>query len=100
MTVFRHRFIILNITLASVLGGCGFFYPQEVEFYDPECQIIAKKYVLESVGVSGIGVSCQNEGCLIAMIPAAASAVVSGSIVVVGNVIHWLEKQGRCQRTD
>jgi hypothetical protein len=27
---------------------------------------------------------------------AAASVVVSGSIVVVGNVVYWLEKQGKC----
>ena len=26
----------------------------------------------------------------------AASAVVSGSIALVGNVIYWFEKQGRC----
>lgn len=26
---------------------------------------------------------------------AAASAIVSGSIVIVGNVVYWFEKQGR-----
>ena len=29
---------------------------------------------------------------------AAASAIVSGSIVIVGNVVYWFEKQGRCLR--
>jgi len=27
---------------------------------------------------------------------AAASAVVSGSIVLVGNIVYWAEKQGKC----
>lgn len=27
---------------------------------------------------------------------AAGSAVVSGSIVLVGNTIYWLEEQGKC----
>ena len=26
----------------------------------------------------------------------AVSYIVSGSIVVIGNVVHWVEKQGRC----
>jgi len=88
------------LSLLACLGGCGFFYPQEVEFYDEECQIVVNKLELRSIGLSGVGVSCQNEGCLITLIPAAASAVVSGSIVVVGNVIYWLEKQGKCQRLE
>jgi hypothetical protein len=28
---------------------------------------------------------------------AAASAVVSGSIAVVGNVVYWIEQQGQCK---
>jgi hypothetical protein len=27
---------------------------------------------------------------------AATSAVVSGSIAVVGNVVYWFERQGQC----
>jgi hypothetical protein len=26
----------------------------------------------------------------------AASAVISGSIAVVGNAVYWFERQGRC----
>jgi hypothetical protein len=36
----------------------------------------------------------------VAGVTAAASAVVSGSIAVVGNVVYWLERQGRCERGD
>ncbi len=93
----NHYQKLLSLLLITLwLQGCGYFYPKQIEFYDEDCQIIVKKYVLESVGIGGVGVSCQNEGCLIAMIPAATTAIISGSIVVVGNTIHWMEKQGRC----
>ncbi|MEH6629051.1 MAG: hypothetical protein V7739_21665 [Motiliproteus sp.] len=88
----------LPLMALLVISGCGFFYPQEVEFYDEDCQIVDRKYVLRSAAIGGVALRCQNEGCLIALIPAVASAVVAGSIVVVGNVIHWLEKRGRCRK--
>ncbi len=86
------------ILLAILLTGCEVFVPRQVEFYDEECQIVTRKLELESIGIYGVTISCHNEGCLIPLIPAAASAIVSGSIVVVGNVIYWFEKQGRCHR--
>jgi hypothetical protein len=46
--------------------------------------------------------SCRNEACGAFLVAAgatlAASAVISGSIVVVGNIAYWFEKQGRCNR--
>ena len=51
--------------------------------------------------VSAIASDCHEPECLLVMAPIVAisvgSLVVSGSIVVTGNTIHWLEKQGRCQ---
>ncbi|OMH25276.1 hypothetical protein [Motiliproteus sp. MSK22-1] len=100
-TVSRRLLRLVAAALTTLLlSSCGFFYPQTVEFYDPECQILAKKVELRSVSIRGVGLSCHNEGCLIALIPAAASAIVSGSIVVVGNVVYWLEKQGKCATMD
>lgn len=88
------------IFFTSLSSGCGFFYPKKVESYDTECQIVTKHLELQSVGINGVGISCQNEGCLIALIPAATSAIISGSIVLIGNVIYWLEEQGRCLISD
>jgi len=53
------------------------------------------------VQVAAIG-GCQNQSCL-AMILAvgattAASVIVSGSIVIVGNIAYWLERQATCRR--
>jgi hypothetical protein len=57
--------------------------------------------VLDAVQVASIG-SCSNQGCGVAVavagVTAAASVVVSGTIAVAGNVVYWLEKQGRCER--
>ena len=52
--------------------------------------------VLEAALVN-VTANCQNEECIVALlVPSVASAVVSGSIVIVGNVVYWLEKQGKC----
>lgn len=56
---------------------------------------------LQAVQVGALG-QCRGNECaaLLAFMgaTAAASAVVSGSIVVVGNVAYWFEKQGECRR--
>lgn len=45
-------------------------------------------------------VSCNHESCLIVVaaigIIPVTTFVVSGSIMVVGNFVHWLEVKGRC----
>jgi len=39
----------------------------------------------------------QSEACFALVVAmSAGSAIVSGSIVVVGNALYWLEKQGKC----
>jgi hypothetical protein len=77
--------------------------PRTVEGYDAGCRTQARHMVLDAVQVGSIG-SCSNQGCVmivaVAGVTAAASAVVSGSIAVVGNVVYWLERQGRCERGD
>lgn len=44
---------------------------------------------------------CVNEACLAVLVALAAipagSFVISGSIVIVGNTVHWFEAQGRCE---
>jgi hypothetical protein len=44
---------------------------------------------------------CHNAECLLftligVPVIAATSFIVSGSIVVIGNTLHWIEKQGTC----
>jgi nitric oxide reductase large subunit len=89
---------VLTAATALVLSSCV-VVPQTREVYDSDCQVTHKQIVLEA-GVIGGFHHCGGDGCAVMLAAygavAVASAVVSGSIAVVGNVIYWAEKQGRC----
>ena len=84
--------------LGLLLAGCV-VVPRTVESYDPRCRIVARHMTLDAMQVASLG-GCSNDGCVVLLaaagVTAAASAVVSGSIAVIGNVVYWLERQGRC----
>ena len=88
------------LLFATTLAGCV-VVPQTREVYDPDCQVTHKQIVLEAGVVVGLH-HCSGDGCAAMMatygVVALASAVVSGSIAIVGNVLYWAEKQGRCVR--
>lgn len=82
------------------LAACV-FVPVTTERYDPDCRITARQMTLQSVQLASFG-SCHGNDCAALLVfvgaTAAASAVVSGSIVVAGNVVYWFEKQGLCRQ--
>ncbi|WP_235943438.1 hypothetical protein [Zoogloea dura] len=84
--------------LSGVLSGC-LFLPQSTTRYDPACGILENHMTLQAYQVAAFG-GCRNEGCaellVLAGAVSAASFVVSGSVVVVGEVVYWLEAKGRC----
>ena len=86
------------IPVLLVLAGC-IYLPQTTTVYDQKCRILARKMVLQVQQVPLFG-SCSNQGCVAALVGvgavSAATMVVSGSIVVAGNVVYWFEKQGQC----
>ena len=88
--------------LAALQAAC-IVVPQTREFYDPECRMLKKEMRLETA-VVGRFQACQGDGCIALLVATgavtAASAVVSGSIALVGNVAYWFENQGRCNRPD
>ena len=91
----------LPAALASLALASCIVVPQTQSVYDPECKTQTRQITLEAAYVGGFH-SCAGDGCL-AMLAAygfvtAASVVVSGSIAIVGNVVYWLERQGRCLR--
>ena len=94
----RHRLAALGAAVA--LAGC-IVVPQTETVYDRECQVHTRQVVLQTAVIGGLH-SCGGDGCaamLAAMgIVTAASVVVSGSIAIVGNVVYFLERQGRCVR--
>ncbi|QDX80514.1 hypothetical protein B9N43_04150 [Denitratisoma sp. DHT3] len=88
------------VLLAPLLTSCIYLPHTEVTV-DPECGVLERKMHLTVTEVALYG-RCVNEGCVALLVSAgaasAATAVVSGSVVVAGNAVYWLEKQGRCLR--
>ena len=90
----------LIVWAAAFLLGCV-FVPRTTTTYDKDCQVEAHHMVLDAQQIGSFG-SCANHGCAAELVAAGAvataSVIVSGSIAVTGNVVYWLEKQGRCVR--
>lgn len=96
--------------LPLLFWGC-IFTPSFVTEEGETCQLWTKELELEaSSEVGGAIVEVMMEGfshcnepeCLLViplaiLVPPVTSGIVSGSIVVVGNTIHWVEEQGRCE---
>lgn len=84
---------------AALLAGCV-IVPATTTRYDATCELTSRRVTLEPVQV-GVFFGCQGRECgallVAAGVAALASAVVSGSVAVVGNVVYWIEEQGQCQ---
>lgn len=92
----RHRLPTLAAVL--LLGGC-IVVPRTAEVYDPQCRTMVRQVVLETAVIGTIG-HCSNDGCAVMLasmgIVSAASAVVSGSVAIIGNILYWAERRGQC----
>ncbi|HEY4069716.1 MAG TPA: hypothetical protein VGM74_22600 [Burkholderiaceae bacterium] len=89
----------LAIGVVTLLPAC-MVLPRTVQIADRDCQLMARHVVLEETQVAAIG-GCANQGCVALIVAAgvvtAATAVVSGTIYIVGNAAYWLERQARCE---
>lgn len=88
---------LLHVVFA-LLAGCVYL-PNTTTTYDDICQT-HKRHMRLEVQQVGTLMGCQGDACVAALVAfgavSAATAIVSGSIVMVGNVVYWLEEQGRC----
>lgn len=86
--------------LSLLLAGCV-VVPQTREVYDADCRMQRREITLETAVIGHFG-GCSDRDCAALLatlgVVTAASVVVSGSIALVGNVVYWLEAQGRCRR--
>lgn len=93
-----HPASLIAPLLAGLLGACVFL-PESSSRYDPVCGITERHMNLNAYQIAAFG-GCRNAGCgellVLAGAVSAASLVVSGSVVVVGEVVYWLEARGRC----
>lgn len=94
----------LPFFLIIMLTGCA-FYPKvaDSQAYAQQCQMLTRQLELDSQQLN-ISNSCSGLGgeagmlCLatLGVVIPAGTILVSGSITLVGNTLHWLEYQGRC----
>ncbi len=84
------------IPLALALSACMVVpVVDNDEAASASCKTYTKSMSLKTVAIQPGG--CTNEECLATvLVVAAGSVLVSGSIVLVGNSVHWLEYQGTC----
>ncbi len=97
----RFRGVRLMVPAAFLALQACIVVPQSREVYDPECRMLTRHVTLEAA-VLGSFQTCAGDACA-AMLAAmgavtAVSAVVAGSIALVGNIVYWFERQGQCGR--
>ena len=90
----------LSLLLLLLTAGC-IVLPQTEVVYDPDCKTHTRQVTLQAAYLGGLQ-RCAGEACAVMLatmgIVTAASVVVSGSIALVGNIVYFMELQGRCQR--
>jgi hypothetical protein len=85
----------LSLAAALATAGCV-VVPVTVEGFDPDCRVVTRHMELQSVQVNALG-RCGDGACAALVLGVgAASAIVSGSIVVVGNIAYWAEHRANC----
>ncbi len=95
------KLILILLSLASVCSCAYVPSSSGKQNHYNECDMVTKKLSLEKIGSSDFcfkGAKL-NEfiGCLVVGgFVGSTSAIVSGSIVIVGNTIHWMEYQTTC----
>lgn len=92
----------LLVMLCLLLSSCMVVLPEVADDDDPSCDLVTDSYTLNIEVAGGSMATSDMKGCndalcaLIFFAVPIGSLAVSSSIVVVGNTVHWVEKQGRC----
>lgn len=94
----------LPLGLVFLISACA-FYPQvsEQQEYASQCELLTRWLELDSEKLDVLDSCSGIDGeaglvCLaaIGIVVPTTTLLVSGSITVAGNTLHWLEYQGRC----
>ena len=105
MQEFRNSFCRIALIHMSISLGACVVAPKKVASYDGNCMVSTQKIVLtteqlqEFNSVNCITNSCRAEfaeAAVTSVFVTTTSAIVSGSIALVGNTLYWLESQGKC----
>jgi len=92
---------VLLIIISSILTSCAVVPKATHDADDARCNLITRKMELDTTGTGNVNCAGNDGRAVLICLGfvgtvAAASAIVSGSIVLAGNTVHWVEKQGRC----
>lgn len=99
---------MLCFTLLVSMAGCTTFEPKVAKqqpYLSEECQLVTRKLYLNEHRIkssrSTMRAICSDPSLCIAYLVGsgvwtASSLVVSGSLTATGNIVHWMEYQGRC----
>ena len=91
-----------TVLAASLLASACIVVPRTETGYDPDCRITTHRVVLDTVQIGRINNCSYKQDCyeiVIGLGVTAASAVVSGSIAIVGNIAYWAEQRSGCMMT-
>ena len=95
----------LILAPALILSACVYVpVVDEQDAASSRCKTYTKSMSLETVEIHGniTANGCANDrNCAVGalagvIVVTAGSAIISGSIVITGNTLHWLEYQGTC----
>jgi hypothetical protein len=91
------------IMMTTLVASCVFVANESQNQYrNDDCYVSSKKLTLSTTEF-GVGVSCHGSSemlaaCLVTygVIVPVGSLILSGSVVMVGNVLNWIEVQKSC----
>ena len=98
------KFTII-VVLIMFLTSCTFIPKVVHDTDDRRCNLSTSQRTLDisAEGSDQFLHGCANSssdsafGCiLLASLYSTATAIISGSVVIVGNTLHWIEKQAKC----
>ena len=95
---FRSSICLKQLASSAIilfLFPCCIVVPKLEEKKDSRCKLVTRSWTLETQGE--IPESCDRDCLAFAAGLYSSSVVLSGSIYVLGNTIHWFEKVGRCE---
>ena len=92
---------ITIITIFFLISSCAVVPKFSEDSDNARCNLATKKMSLDIVGAKGGNLNgVKGEGAAVVAIAAAGvfaiSGIISTSIVIAGNTVHWIEKQGKC----
>jgi hypothetical protein len=104
----------LLFTLISFAIGSCLVLPKTENVSDEKCKLVTKSWTLEvhELGkqskcdancgdiIKGVVECSKGEDCIkMIAVVSVGWTVVAASVVGVGNTVHWIEKQGRCEES-